>query len=107
MTLSDAERAADMCTITNTLQAEDMGERLKTREGCKRYGDDVNNPRRKEVRVALLELRGFVYEMISQQRNWCTRTNLKGQQQFFLQEMGERRKYQTKASGKTKAWEGT
>ena len=31
MTLSDAERAADMCTITNTLQAEDMGERLKTR----------------------------------------------------------------------------
>ena len=31
MTLSDAERAADMCTITNTLQAEDMGRRLKTR----------------------------------------------------------------------------
>ena len=31
VTLSDAERAADMCTITNTLQAEDMGRRLKTR----------------------------------------------------------------------------
>ena len=37
------------------------------------------------MRVALLELRGFVYEMISQQRNWCTRTNLKGQQQFFCE----------------------
>ena len=68
-----------MCTITNTLQAEDMGQRPK------RYGDDVNNPRRKEVRVALLELRRFVYEMISQQRNWCTRTNLKGQPQFFCE----------------------
>ena len=33
----------------------------------------------------MLELRGFVYEMISQQRNWCTRTNLKGQQQFFCE----------------------
>ena len=57
-------------------------------EAKKRYGDDVNNPRRKEVRVALLELRGFVYEMISQERNWCTWTNLKGQQQFFGQKWG-------------------
>ena len=48
------------------------------------------------MRVALLELRRFVYEMISQERNWCTRTNLKGQQQY-LREMGERRKYQTRA----------
>ena len=36
----------------------------------------------------MLELRGFVYEMISQQRNWCTRTNLKGQQQFFCEKWG-------------------
>ena len=56
MTLSDAERAADMCTITNTLQAEDMGRRLKTRRLQKIQGRcQPSTEERSEGRIAGVE----------------------------------------------------
>ena len=52
-------RAADMCTITNTFQPQDVGQRepLKKLRGRRRYVDDINYLGRKELGVALPELR--------------------------------------------------
>ena len=56
MTLSDVELAADTCTITNTLQAEDMGRRLKTRGLQKIRGRcQQSTKERSEGRIAGVE----------------------------------------------------
>ena len=86
-------RAADMWTITNTFQPQDVGQGAAPKR-WRRYEDDRNYPGRKELRAALPELgdlfmRRVNFSATSALAQW---PGLKGQQEFLDEEWARSRK---------------